>query len=211
VRRALLLAALLGLALGLAAFASTANAAARRSASKPRPATPPAATAAAVETPGPPAPLTDEEVLAFVRLWPVYREALGALGRAPAPEESPGGDPLAAADAAFAAASAVRDAFEKAGISTDTFLDLYRRISTAWFALLEREERAATDAAFNAQLAALAKVAHDDEGASETLRALTDAAAARPAPSGAEVPSASIENVARHRADLRLIFGNRVP
>lgn len=161
-----------------------------------------------VPSPTPSLELSDADVTEFLRAWPVWSDALATLGDGSPPPA--GGDPLDAADVAMEKSAAVRDALEASGIDGSRFMDLYRRVATAWYALQEAHEREQTDAAFDVQLRALGTVTGiaDAPGASQVLARMRAVRILEELNErGLAIPQSALDAAERHRDALAAILG----
>ena len=141
--------------------------------------------------------VTDEDVRQLLRDWPVFERAMARLQEVPAASAS---DDLSGAEVAWAADARIRRALEEAGTSADEFLDVYRRVAQAWWALEETEDREAVAKEMERQIAAL-READDAAKAVAELEAGLEKLRRRPGAGAQEVAA-----VKRHRNELRTIF-----
>jgi hypothetical protein len=155
-------------------------------------------------------PLTDGDVDLFVREWPAFRDAVSAIGEGADDATAAAADSLPEADRAVEADAAFRKALSALNTDPDAFLSLYRRVSAAWWAMVQADDRTAADETLDREIAELERVSGADGPGAEAareMRATDDAfhqqAAARPS----EVPKASIDVVRKNRDRLSPIFG----
>jgi hypothetical protein len=167
--------------------------------------------ASATPTPVPASPpLTDADVDLFVREWPAFQQAVSAIGGGPEDATAPAAESLPEADRAVEADAAFRKALSSLNTDPDAFLSLYRRVSAAWWAMTQADDRTAADETLDREIAELERVSGSDGPGAQAVKemrgtdkAFHEQAAARPS----EVPKASIDVVRKNRDRLSPIFG----
>ena len=156
------------------------------------------------------ATLTDADVLQLVRVWEEFDRAIATLHHDPPPAlPAPGTAaraPLSAAEAAWAADDRVRRALASAGTTAAEFLENYREVALAWWALVEAETRAEVAAATREEIRQLRE--SGDPGARRTADEL-ERALTRLGEQAADAPD--LEVVRRHREALERIFSPAAP
>ena len=175
----------------------------------------PTATAAPTAAPA----LADADVDRFLRQWPAFQQAMSTLGQAPATAQpAQAHDDLSDSELALQADQRLRDEMKRAGADPDEFLDLYLRVSGAWFAMVQADDHAAVDDALESELADLRKVSGTDASATDATGLPTGARAAgeisradqrlhsREVATPSDVPASSIALVRRRAAELGRIF-----
>ena len=166
--------------------------------------------ATATPTPAPlPGPdLSEADLSEFLKAWPLYEAAIMKLGR-DVPADTKNADPLDGANVAIAQSDAIRAALDRGGVQSSRFLDLYRRVSQTWYALQQSEEREETDAAIDAQVADLQRVAGHDESAFAAATRMQATRTAQETEDARFPPQDSAVAVAKaHRPELAKIFGS---
>lgn len=154
-------------------------------------------------------PLRPGEVALFLRLWPVFEEAVATLRTI----EPPGKGGPQDAEAALRADERIRRSLSERDVDPEAFLALHEKVSAAWWALLQAEDLAAADRTFQAQIEALETAARSDGKDASGMQAVREmrrqreALGAEPVPDPLAVPAASIEAVRAHREELQEVFG----